>query len=126
AFHDGLLTEVERCLQAGPACITVEWAELLHAPRQALSNTHAGGLPATTAAAQPPGQWARPVVYVRPEPFTLVGPPAAAPDRERLLGELTTLRRLRRELGARGDVPAPVLAGLDARIDTLEQQLFPA
>ena len=126
-FYNSLLQQVENCLTAGAAGVRVEWVNLLPGTRAAILDRYAAGQPESVAA-DACWEWTRPVVYVRPDPFELVGPPTnldlAATTRARLLAQLEMLRRLRGQYAARPDLPAGLVADLDAQITALEQQLY--
>lgn len=103
----------------------LEWASLLHSPREWLSNQQGN------AAASK--EWTLPAVYVRRSIFRLKGPSTSskltAEDAQRLQGKIDTLREQRGFIAARTDMfpseQQQLLQRIDEHINQLELRLYP-
>jgi hypothetical protein len=128
AFYDALLTAIGQVASGGPP--TLDWTGLLVPPRKSLVLRRGGVFSRIAADSM---EWTLPVLYLRPEDFTLSvskppppggGPeergPVTAPSPETAVS-LETLRRLRTQPPP--GTPPSFLADLDRHISELERQL---
>jgi hypothetical protein len=119
SFYPALLAAVGEAVDQGSA--TLDWSVLLVGPRRALVERQGGPF---TAAAARRREWTLPVLYLRPDDFTLVVP---SPEQQVGVEDvpadaagvlLEVLRAMRGGTGA--DAPPAYIADLDQRIARLE------
>jgi len=111
AFYPALFAEIARWLENNAEEIVLDWASVLHAPRDLLCRRYSAGKPPSTAAPEVK-QWTLPIVYVSREPFRLRR--QAESNRETTLNVVTLFRD---QFSARPDAASPEVAGIIADLN---------
>ncbi len=128
AFYEGVLKEIARSKEQAQEGVTViEWADALQAPRTQLCAKYSRGRTLTATAAVHKA-WTLPIIYIRPEPFTLrirtTNPLLNAHEQTALQVELDTLRQGRAFMQTLPGVPQSVFDEIDQRITNIEKNLY--
>jgi hypothetical protein len=127
ALYPALMGEIEGCVAGGADLTSDTWVKTLHKPRNRLAEGHSHGQTLSAAAANCK-QWTLPVVYVRPEAFSLKSrrqkPELTDEEKNKLLGQLYTLLNFRAPAARDPNTPITLLNELDQQIASVEGQLY--
>jgi hypothetical protein len=126
ALYPAILEEIDQCLNSGQS--EVEWSKVLRRPREELCKArHPGALVEEAAIACK--EWTLPIIYVRPEAFTLqrgrpTNPALTPQRREELRAKIAKLREGHTALALIPGLPKSALDEVEAQIKAAENELY--